>query len=337
MKLNELSFKKFFTESLSRQSLILIENLGTLKELPSSWIKQIVSGGLNSRLGGKNSELIKLSGGEGIKNISRLRNLVNSALKEAEDGKYPFVWISVNGEPIFGIEAFGGKGMRTEYKVFTPEGRTSVTDTERLHWTGKMMGRGEFRKYVPLEFRKVQRTSLKKNEAFDTMVYGIIGTVKNIMGIDASDADINKFMGTQNIELKAVTVDEVRAQLRSDRKASRTNIDSIIQNRKEVIKKFTKQRISPLVNRIKSGIPTEEYIDRMIDSAMEGKGEIKNISFSRDVIEDINRLSAILSQLNNAIKRDNLEFAQRKSFMSGRNDVELDYSVRFLIKSLKGL
>lgn len=320
MKINEAAYKKYIN------NLLLVEALGNLGAIPKPWIKLATS-----RLAGENSDVLTLDKVSGLKSISGLERFIHNVLKSGLS-KYAMVWIEVNGEPI--VTAIPDSYASKQFSVLLPDGNWKTeTDRKKAHGTDVFRSIGGVRKYIPAQYYNIERRTLKTNETIDAIRGLIAGIVNEVLGgttsPDWNEEDWSRVLKGMSFEVKALTVDSNRLSIKQNRKSSREGGSGQgAAERRAAIKKFTLNKIQPLISRIKSSVPTEKDIENLVDRAL--NGEDITLPKMGDISADLNKLQSISRRLASAVK-DKANYNSKD--YQGR--ASLDWDVKYLMRAIE--
>lgn len=314
----------------------LDEAVSTFNELPAAWKKHATTQGL----GGAGSTVKTLATStKALKTVDaiekQLRIALNPGSRVGDEGA-TLIWVEVNGDPLFSVY----RPAHEENTVYLngPEGTpATVTKHEKQYGTGKWDKRTQ--KYVPEKYYTRQERAMKPTEAVSVMFQGVNATIRAMnASLPEPHKDHFDVITADNvkIEIKSLSVDKGRIAVKQGRVAARgkdvqvyKNVAapsnaSLRANRKEALKKFVGQKITPVVDSIKADLASQ------IDAAIESGGKI-DLS---GIEAKLKTVSSITGQLNRLVAKDNVEFA--KGTWSDNNK-KLSYDMSYLVSALKSL
>ena len=292
----------------------LKEAVNTFNDLPASWKKKaasIHSGGP----GGKDSKVEVIAATKKIKSASNIISTMKKALRREGAA---LVWIEMNGEPLVAVN----KDYDNSYTLLNPSGKF-VTKTVRDKIRGTDKWDRKLKKYIPAQYWERQSRSLKSTEAAEKM-WEVAYQTLEAMNKDLEEPRNSVFELAQEMqfEVRVMYPDESRIAKRAERKDARSGVDSdLIKNRKNTIEKAVKQKINPIVDKIKAEVDTQ------VSNALEGK----QFDF-KEVEKELRRINDVSSRLQRILKSEQVRLK------TGWSDkAELDYDLKSIMDSLKEL
>lgn len=301
----------------------LEEAINTFNELPAAWKKTAVSG-YEGGLGGKDSKIEVLAATKKIKSADNILSTMRKALRR--DGA-ALVWIEMNDEPLVAVN----KDQFNEYTLLYPSGQF-VTRKVRVqhHGTGKYNRRLD--KYVPPSYWEREERSLKPTDAAEKM-WSIAYETLERMNKDLEEPRKTVFELAQEMkfEVRIMYPDETRLAIKQKRLSARSGAGlkstdtntSIMKNRKAAIEKVVRQKIDPIINRVKAEVDTQ------VSNALEGK----RFDF-KEVEKELNRIGSISGRLQRILKSDEVRL---KKSSWGDEKAQLNYDLKYLMDDLKDL
>ena len=292
----------------------LEEAVNTFNDLPAPWKKKAASIHFGGP-GGKDSKVEVIAATKKIKSASNIIFTMKKALRR--DGA-ALVWIEMNGEPLVAVN----KDYDNSYTLLNPSG-DFVTKTVRNKIRGTDKWDRKLKKYIPAQYRERQSRSLKPTEAAEKMWEVSYQTLK-AMNKDLEEPRNSVFELAQEMqfEVRVMYPDESRISKRAERKDARSGVDSdLIKNRKNTIEKAVKQKINPIVDKIKAEVDTQ------VSNALEGK----QFDF-KEVEKELRRINDVSIRLQRILKSEQVRLKKGWS-----DKAELDYDLKSIMDSLKEL
>lgn len=289
----------------------LEEAVNTFDDLPAAWKKTAAS------KGGKDSKIEVVAATKKIKSADNIISTMRKALRR--DGA-ALVWIEMNGEPLVAVN----KDMFNEYTLLYPSGQFVTKKVRELHHgTGKYVAR--LKKYVPPSYWERESRSLKPTEAAEKM-WSVAYETLDRMNKDLEEPRASVFELAQEMkfEVRIMYPDENRLAKMKERTAAKSGMGSdIMKNRKVAVEKVVKQKITPIIDRIKAEVDTQ------VSNALEGK----RFDF-KEVEKELQRIGSISGRLQRILKSDEVRL---KKSSWGDEKAELNYDLKYLMSDLKEL
>jgi hypothetical protein len=297
------------------EEIELEEAVNAFNDLPAAWKKTAASKWSDGGKGGQDSKIEVLAATKTIKSAENIISTMRKALRR--DGA-ALVWIEMNGEPLVAIN----KDQFNEYTLLYPSGQFVTKKVRQLQpGTGKYVGR--MGKYVPARYWEHEQRSLKPTEAAEKMWQVAFETLENMnKALDEPKASVFELAQEMKFEVRIMYPDENRLAKMKERSALKKGADSdIMKNRKTAVEKVVKQKITPIIDRIKAEVDTQ------VSNALEGK----RFDF-KEVEKELQRIGSISGRLQRILKSDEIRL---KKGWSDR--AELDYDLKYLMSDLKEL
>jgi translation initiation factor IF-1 len=307
------------------EEIELDEAISTFNDLPAAWKKTATSKWGDGGKGGKDSKIEVLAATKTIKSADNIISTMRKALRR--DGA-ALVWIEMNGEPLVAVN----KDSMNEYTLLYPSGQF-VTKTVRQQQpgTGKFVG-GRMGKYVPPRYWEHEQRSLKPTEAAEKMWTVAFETLENMnKALDEPKDSVFELAQEMKFEVRIMYPDENRLAKMKQRAIAQkgaglkgTSSDtSLIRNRKAAVEKVVKQKITPIIDRIKAEVDTQ------VSNALDGK----RFDF-KEVEKELQRIGSISGRLQRILKSDDVRL---KSSSWGDEKAKLNYDLKYLMNDLKEL
>lgn len=299
------------------EEIELDEAVNTFNDLPAAW-KKTAASKWEGRPGGQDSKIEVLAATKTIKSAENIISTMRKALRR--DGA-ALVWVEMNGEPLVAIN----KDQFNEYTLLYPSGEF-VTKKVRhqLQGTGEYVG-GRIGKYVPPRYWEAEKRSLKPTEAAEKMWTVAFETLER-MNKDLAEPKASVFELAQEMkfEVRIMYPDENRIAKMKERAAAKSGMSSdIMKNRKAAVEKVVKQKITPIIDRVKAEVDTQ------VTNALEGK----RFDF-KEVEKELQRIGSISGRLQRILKSDEVRL---KNSSWGDEKAELNYDLKYLMSDLKKL
>lgn len=312
MNLDEL----FDSTTYVAEEEFLEESIKTFADLPNAWKKVFARG---DKFAGENSEIEIKSTGT-LKNKTAYNKLFKESLKDTANNAG--VVIEVDGLPVLAMI----NNYEKRFNLISNDG--NLKKITRSQWD-----RGTLHRSGGL--KKWQSGDFKVQETFDQITQTLTE-----LAIDKTNSNIedeSKFVKTMTIDDVISTLDITVKVVKRDRKRIEKNVersndrndrnfgnkDSLADNRRAVIKKYTKENIADLVNDIKDSLPKIDEVEDILMQAAEGK----------DVNIDVKGLKEKVDSLNSIL------FAFKQAYKKGKIKSdwknELDWDMKYLSNIIK--
>lgn len=268
-------------------------------------------------IGGKDSKVEVLAA---TKKINSADNIISTMRKALRRDGAALVWIEMNGEPLVAVN----KDQFNEYTLLYPSGQF-VTQKVRVQHRGTGKFNRQLNKYVPPSYWEREERSLKPRDAAEKMWSVAYETLER-MNKDLEEPRKTVFELAQEMkfEVRIMYPDENRLAKMKDRKAAKAGAGSdIMKNRKAAVEKVVRQKIDPIINRVKAEVDTQ------VSNALEGK----RFDF-KEVEKELNRIGSISGRLQRILKSDEVRL---KKSNWGDEKAELNYDLKYLMDDLKDL
>jgi translation initiation factor IF-1 len=300
------------------EEIELEEAVNAFNDLPAAWKKTATSKWGDGGKGGKDSKIEVLAATKTIKSAENIISTMRKALRR--DGA-ALVWIEMNGEPLVAIN----KDQFNEYTLLYPSGEF-VTKKVRQQQpgTGKYVG-GRLGKYVPPRYWEAEQRSLKPTDASEKMWTVAYETLERMnKDLEEPKASVFELAQEMKFEVRIMYPDETRLAKMKERTAAKSGMGSdTMKNRKAAVEKVVKQKITPIIDRIKAEVDTQ------VSNALEGK----RFDF-KEVEKELQRIGSISGRLQRILKSDEVRL---KKSSWGDEKAELNYDLKFLMSDLKEL
>ena len=296
--------------------LELDEAINTFNDLPRAWKRRAANSFENK--GGKDSKVEVLAATRKIKDVRSITNVLRKALRR--DGA-ALVWIEMNGEPFVAVNK---NSYENKYMLLYPSG-DFVTKTVREKMRGTDKYDTRLQKYIPPKYWERKESSLRPTEAADKMWDVAFQTLEKMNSeLDDPRDSVFDFAREMKFEVRIMYPDVKRAEKRAERKDTRAGMDSsLMKNRKVAIERMVRQKITPLIDNVKS------QVDVQVNNALEGK----NFDF-KEVENALRRIGDVTGRLQRILKSD--EVRLKKAYWNTEK-AQLDYDLRRLMNDLKEL
>jgi hypothetical protein len=306
------------------KTIELDEAINTFNDLPPAWKKTATSKWGDGGKGGKDSKIEVVAATKTIKSADNIISTMRKALRR--DGA-ALVWIEMNGEPLVAIN----KDSTNEYTLLYPSGEFVTKKVREVHsGTGKYVA--SLKKYVPPSYWEREQRSLKPTDAAEKMWSVAYETLEKMNNdLEQPKDSVFELAQEMKFEVRVMYPDENRLEKMKQRsimqkgaglKGTSSNT-SLVQNRKAAVEKAVKQKITPIIDRIKAEVDTQ------VSNALEGK----RFDF-REIEKELQRVGSISGRLQRILKSDDLRL-KRSSW--GYEKAELDYDLKYLMNDLKEL
>jgi len=315
----------------------LDEAINTFNELPAAWKKHATTQGF----GGQGSTVQTLaSSTKALKTVDAIEKQLRIALNPGKrvEGGSTLIWVELNGDPIMSV--YRPASEENTVYLSGPEGKPeTVRKSDKRHGTGKWDSRTQ--KYVPAEYYHYDQRSMKPTEALSIMFQAVNKTIRAMNdSLEEPHKDHFDVITADNvkIEIKSLTVDQNRVATKQARVAARgkgvqvyknkvtVNRDDLKANRKTVLKKWVGEKITPVVDEIKTDILTQ--IDNAISTG--GKIDLKGVE------QKLQQISSITRDLNRLTSGEDVSFSRNAQWGTSGHKT-LDYGMSSLVDSLKRL
>jgi translation initiation factor IF-1 len=300
------------------EEIELEEAVNTFNDLPAAWKKTATSKWGDGGKGGKDSKIEVLAATKTIKSAENIISTMRKALRR--DGA-ALVWIEMNGEPLVAVN----KDLYNEYTLLYPSGEF-VTKKVRQQQpgTGKFVG-GRLGKYVPPRYWEAEQRSLKPTDAAEKMWTVAYETLERMnKDLEKPKASVFELAQEMKFEVRIMYPDETRLAKMKERAAAKSGMGSdTMKNRKAAVEKVVKQKITPIIDRIKAEVDTQ------VSNALEGK----RFDF-KEVEKELQRIGSISGRLQKILKSDEVRL---KKSSWGDEKAELNYDLKYLMSDLKEL
>lgn len=312
MNLDEL----FDSTTYVAEEEFLEESIKTFADLPNAWKKVFARG---DKFAGENSEIEIKSTGT-LKNKTAYNKLFKESLKDTANNAG--VVIEVDGLPVLAMI----NNYEKRFNLISNDG--NLKKITRSQWD-----RGTLHRSGGL--KKWQSGDFKVQETFDKITQTLVD-----LAIDKANSNIedeSKFLTSMSLEDVISSLDITVKVVKRDRKRVEKNVarnndrnernfglkDSLVTNRRAVIKKFTKNNIEELVTDIKNSLPKIDELEDILMKAAEGE----------DVNIDVKGLKEKVDSLNSIL------YAFKQAYKNGKikSDwkTELDWDMKYLTKAIK--
>ena len=294
----------------------LEESIKSFADLPNAWKKVFTRW---DKFAGENSEIEIKSTGT-IKNKTAYNKLFKESLKDSADNAG--IIIEVDGLAVLALI----NNYEKKFNLLSNDG--NLKKILRTQWD-----RGTLHRSGGL--RKWHSNDLRVQETFDQITQTLTE-----LAIDKANSNIedeSKFVKTMTLDDVISTLDITVKLVKRDRKRIEKNVersndrndrnfgnkDSLADNRRAVIKKYTKENIADLVNDIKDALPKIDEVEDILMQAAEGKDvniDVKGLK------EKVDSLNSILSAFKQAYKKGKIKSDWKN---------ELDWDMRYLRDIIK--
>mgnify|MGYP005854081547 CR=1 FL=1 len=299
------------------EEIELDEAVNTFNDLPAAW-KRVATSKWEGKRGGQDSKIEVLAATKTIKSAENIISTMRKALRR--DGA-ALVWIEMNGEPLVAIN----KNQFNEYTLLYPSGEF-VTKKVRQQQpgTGKYVG-GGIGKYVPPRYWETEEKTLKPTEAAEKMWEVAFETLERMnKDLPKPKASVFELAQEMKFEVRIMYPDENRIAKMKERSASKSGMNSdIMKNRKAAVERVVKQKITPIIDRIKAEVDTQ------VSNALEGK----RFDF-KEIEKELQRIGSISGRLQRILMSDELRL---KNSSWGDEKAQLNYDLKHLMNDLKKL
>jgi translation initiation factor IF-1 len=306
------------------EEIELEEAVNTFNDLPAAWKKTATSKWGDGGKGGKDSKIEVLAATKTIKSAENIISTMRKALRR--DGA-ALVWIEMNGEPLVAVN----KDQFNEYTLLYPSGQFVTKKVRETHQgTGKWNAR--LKKYIPPSYWEREQRSLKPTDAAEKMWTVAYETLERMnKDLEEPKASVFELAQEMKFEVRIMYPDENRLAKMKQRAIMQkgaglkgTSADtSLIRNRKAAVEKVVKQKITPIIDRIKAEVDTQ------VSNALEGK----RFDF-KEVEKELQRIGSISGRLQKILKSDDVRL---KKSSWGDEKAELNYDLKYLMSDLKEL
>jgi translation initiation factor IF-1 len=300
------------------EEIELEEAVNTFNDLPAAWKKTATSKWGDGGKGGKDSKIEVLAATKTIKSAENIISTMRKALRR--DGA-ALVWIEMNGEPLVAVN----KDLYNEYTLLYPSGEFVTKKVRKQQpGTGKYVG-GRLGKYVPPRYWEHEERSLKPTDAAEKMWTVAYETLERMnKDLEEPKASVFELAQEMKFEVRIMYPDETRLAKMKERAAAKSGMGSdTMKNRKAAVEKVVKQKITPIIDRIKAEVDTQ------VSNALEGK----RFDF-KEVEKELQRIGSISGRLQRILKSDEVRL---KKSSWGDEKAELNYDLKYLMSDLKEL
>lgn len=295
---------------------MLEEAINKFNDLPAAWKKLTTSG----RNAGENSEIEVKSTGR-IKNKTALNKLLKQSLTDAEENAG--VIIEIDGNPIMMVLQYY---RDKKYRVVLNDGNMKKVIKSR--WDrGTRYSAGRMYTWQESDMR-IQETIDAINDTLRRIANIKINNAEDDESKHTSNTSIEDTIAVLDITFKVLHRDAQRQAKQGERRDAKSDRDDFKNNARAVIKKFTAEHVSGLVDEIKEQLPKISDVEELLNRAANGEKVVFDV---KGIEERIKRLNRVLYYFEDAHKDGKVK---DKSW-NGQS-AKLSWDMKQLVSILKG-